>query len=158
MKWWAIVFVIGAFWISGCNGSGETVTPEKKNDGPLKQVDRILAEVESVARRNDDEEREVEEPVDGEDREQDKRRTEIPVAEPVPGKPGFVISPFNGKWIDVTGLPEGEAVADPHFPAAEKKYFRVPAIATPDDESEETPDEIPEDIPRPEPIEVPGVA
>ncbi|MGE9270823.1 MAG: hypothetical protein ACQKBU_08465 [Verrucomicrobiales bacterium] len=51
----------------------------------------------------------------------------IPTAEPVPNKPGFVISPYNGKWIDVTGLPVGEPVADPHFPSEEKKYFRVPA-------------------------------
>jgi len=50
----------------------------------------------------------------------------IPTAEPVPDKPGFVISPYNGKWIDVTGIAVGEAVADPDFPAEEKKYFRVP--------------------------------
>ena len=50
----------------------------------------------------------------------------IPTAQPVPDKPGFVISPYNGKWIDVTGIAVGEAVADPDFPAEEKKYFRVP--------------------------------
>lgn len=50
----------------------------------------------------------------------------IPTAEPVPDKPGFVISPFNGKWIDVSGIPVGETVADPDFPPEEKKYFRVP--------------------------------
>ena len=50
----------------------------------------------------------------------------VPVARPVPGRPGFVFSPFNNKLIDVEGIPSGRLVADPHYPAAEKKYFRVP--------------------------------
>ena len=50
----------------------------------------------------------------------------LPTAQPVPDKPGFVISPFNGKWIDVTDYPVGSTVADPHFPSDEKKYFLVP--------------------------------
>ena len=52
----------------------------------------------------------------------------IPVAEPLPDKPGFVKSPFNGQIIDVQGIPGGTIVADPMFPAAEKKYFRVPKL------------------------------
>ena len=51
-----------------------------------------------------------------------------PVAEPVPGQPGKVISPYNGKHIDVTGIPPGSLVADPTYPAEEKKHFRVPEI------------------------------
>lgn len=50
----------------------------------------------------------------------------IPTAEPVPDKPGFVISPYNGKWIDVTGMTVGSTAADPDFPPEEKKYFIVP--------------------------------
>lgn len=53
-------------------------------------------------------------------------KPERPTAKPVPDKPGFVISPFNGKWIDVTGIAPGTVVADPDFPAEEKKYFIVP--------------------------------
>ncbi|MEM9238205.1 MAG: hypothetical protein AAGB14_15645, partial [Verrucomicrobiota bacterium] len=49
----------------------------------------------------------------------------IPVAEPVPDKPGFVISPYNGKWIDVTGVEAGTLMEDPHS-KEEKKFFRVP--------------------------------
>lgn len=49
-----------------------------------------------------------------------------PVARPVPGKPGFVFSPFNNKIIDVKDIPSGTLVADPTYPASEKKYFRVP--------------------------------
>lgn len=51
---------------------------------------------------------------------------EIPVARPVPGKPGMVFSPFNNKIIDVKGIPSGRLVADPTYPASEKKHFRVP--------------------------------
>jgi len=58
-----------------------------------------------------------------------------PVAEAVPGKPGFVLSPFDGKVIDVREIPAGTLVADPSYPADEKRYFRVPewtvAPATP---------------------------
>jgi hypothetical protein len=53
-------------------------------------------------------------------------KTEIQVARPVPGKPGFVFSPFNNKVIDVKGIPSGRLVADPTYPASEKKHFRVP--------------------------------
>jgi hypothetical protein len=55
----------------------------------------------------------------------------VPVAKPVPDKPGFVISPYNGKWIDVTGVAPGELMLDPHFPAEEKKLFRVPEPVKP---------------------------
>ena len=51
---------------------------------------------------------------------------DIPVARPVPGKPGMVFSPFNNKVIDVKGIPSGRLVADPTYPASEKKHFRVP--------------------------------
>lgn len=49
-----------------------------------------------------------------------------PVAEPAPGQPGKVISPFNGQLIDVAGLEPGSLVADPTYPPEAKKHFRVP--------------------------------
>lgn len=49
-----------------------------------------------------------------------------PVAQAVPGKPGFVFSPFNNKIVDLTGIAPGTLVADPQYPAAEKKHFRAP--------------------------------
>lgn len=49
-----------------------------------------------------------------------------PVAAAVPGKPGFVFSPFNNKVVDVRGISSGTLVADPQYPAADKKHFRVP--------------------------------
>ena len=51
------------------------------------------------------------------------------VAAGVPGRPGYVFSPYNNKIVDVQGIPEGALVADPTYPSAEKKIFRVPAAA-----------------------------
>jgi hypothetical protein len=50
--------------------------------------------------------------------------TQFPVAKPVPGKPGFVYSPFesNGTMIDVTGYTSGTKVKDP----GTNKIFIVP--------------------------------
>ncbi len=49
---------------------------------------------------------------------------QFPVAKPVPGKPGFVYSPFesNGTMIDVTGYASGTKVKDP----GTNKIFIVP--------------------------------
>jgi hypothetical protein len=49
-----------------------------------------------------------------------------PVATAAPGKSGFVFSPYNNNVVDVRDIPSGTLVADPHYPASEKKYFRVP--------------------------------
>lgn len=48
------------------------------------------------------------------------------VANKVPGKEGFVFSPYNNKVVDVRDIPSGTLVQDPTYPAADKKYFRVP--------------------------------
>ena len=48
----------------------------------------------------------------------------FPTAKPVPGKPGFVISPYdsNGGYVDVTGYPPGSKAKDPYS----QKIFIVP--------------------------------
>jgi hypothetical protein len=51
---------------------------------------------------------------------------EIPIAAAIPEAPGMVYSPFNQKVVDVRDIPSGTLVQDPSFPAADKKYFRVP--------------------------------
>ena len=58
-------------------------------------------------------------------------RPDYPFANKVPGKDGFVFSPYNNKVIEVRDdqgrpIPSGTLVADPTYPPAEKKYFRVP--------------------------------
>lgn len=50
--------------------------------------------------------------------------TQLPTAKPVPGKPGYVFSPFdpNGGYVDVTGFTPGSKVKDPYS----GKVFLVP--------------------------------
>ena len=55
-----------------------------------------------------------------------KPRTDYPFANKVPGKEGFVFSPYNNKVVDVRDIPSGTLVMDPTYPPSEKKYFRVP--------------------------------
>ena len=52
--------------------------------------------------------------------------SDFPFATPVPGKEGFVFSPYNNKVVDVRDIASGQLVQDPTFPPAERKYFRVP--------------------------------
>src|SRR5438105_10539141 len=52
-----------------------------------------------------------------------------PYAKPVPGKPGFVISPYApySGYVDVRGIPPGEEVACPYTSSEKvKKIFLVP--------------------------------
>ena len=50
--------------------------------------------------------------------------TNLPYAKPVPGKPGYVFSPYdkNGGYVDVTGYSPGQKVKDPYS----GKVFLVP--------------------------------
>ena len=57
----------------------------------------------------------------------------LPVANLAPGRDGMVISPYSNKLVDVRGIRGGTLVADPTFPASEKKYFRVPVTFDPRD-------------------------
>jgi hypothetical protein len=51
-------------------------------------------------------------------------KLEFPTAKPVPGKPGYVFSPFDtsGRYVDVTGYTSGSKVKDPWT----DKIFIVP--------------------------------
>lgn len=52
------------------------------------------------------------------------QNADLPYAKPVPGKPGYVFSPFdkNGGYVDVTGYSPGQKVKDPYT----GKIFLVP--------------------------------
>ncbi len=78
---------------------------------------------EEIAERNDDRtpDRQASDP-----KPTTTKTTEYPVATPVVGKKGLVLSPYNAAMVDVRGIPSGTLVTDPTFPASEKKYFRVP--------------------------------
>jgi len=51
-------------------------------------------------------------------------QAQFPTAKPVPGKPGYVFSPFDpsGGYVDVTGYSSGQKVKDPYS----GKIFLVP--------------------------------
>ena len=51
-------------------------------------------------------------------------QAQFPTAKPVPGKPGYVFSPFDpsGGYVDVTGYTSGQKVKDPYS----GKIFLVP--------------------------------
>ena len=55
-----------------------------------------------------------------------KPKSDYPFGTPVPGKEGYVFSPYNNKLLDVRGIPSGTLVQDTTYPLTEKKYFRVP--------------------------------
>ncbi len=65
-------------------------------------------------------------PADKEKKTDPPKRVDYDFAKKAPGKEGFVLSPYNNKLIDVRGIASGTLVQDPTYPAAEKKYFRVP--------------------------------
>jgi hypothetical protein len=56
----------------------------------------------------------------------EKKPADYSVANKVPGKEGFVFSPYNNKVIDVRDMPSGTLVQDPTYTGAGKGYFRVP--------------------------------
>ena len=107
---------------TSCDKGHEAPTPAKGNSPPPRvgggdqrkhaSPDGHLDEKEAPVRK-------LREPRPG-------AKPDPPVATSVPGKPGFVFSPFNNKIIDVSGLPGGSLVADPSYPSEEQKHFRLP--------------------------------
>lgn len=55
-----------------------------------------------------------------------EKRPEWKFANKVPGKDGFVFSPYNNKVVDVRDIPSGTLVQDPTYTGEGKGYFRVP--------------------------------
>ncbi|MEY2479641.1 MAG: hypothetical protein QOI04_568 [Verrucomicrobiota bacterium] len=56
--------------------------------------------------------------------QQQQQAAQFPTAKAVPGKPGYVFSPFDSKggYVDVSGYPSGAKVKDPYA----NKIFLVP--------------------------------
>lgn len=118
--------------------------PDKpRNEGPPPQDETVTSQDQQKIQEQRDRMKEKEEkekiasetPDDtvekrgGETTTPDKpveKRGDYSFANPVPGKEGFVFSPYNNKVVDVRDIPSGTLVQDPTYPAAEKKYFRVP--------------------------------
>lgn len=52
--------------------------------------------------------------------------TEVPHALPVPGREGYVFSPFHNKVVDCKGFARGTLVFDPYDTEKPRRKFRVP--------------------------------
>lgn len=116
-------------------GPPPTPGPDVAQNGPQKTPEELKAEEERLKREQEalanengtaDTGPQIPDTMEDPDVGRPSTKPSTPVARPVPGKPGFVFSPFNNKIIDVKDIPSGTLVADPTYPASEKKYFRVP--------------------------------
>lgn len=116
--------------------------PDKpRNEGPPKQDETVSSQdqqkIQEQRDRMKEKQEQAEQTVDVPKEKPDSGTTTKPdkpdsgprdyaFANPVPGKEGFVFSPYNNKLVDVRDIPSGTLVQDPTYPASEKKYFRVP--------------------------------
>lgn len=108
---------------------GETVmSPEQQK---IKEQRELMEKKEQELKKQEEAANGLKKPEDTVTPPTDKPKADKPkgdyaFATPVPGKEGFVFSPYNNKLVDVRDIPSGTLVQDPTYPAAEKKYFRVP--------------------------------
>lgn len=93
---------------------------KKKQEGEIKkQQEATTTNVTETPRETAPSQQPTQPPVE-------QKRVDYAFANKVPGKDGFVFSPYNNKVVDVRDIPSGTLVQDPTYPASEKKYFRVP--------------------------------
>ena len=107
------------------------LTPEeeakkKEEEARLKAEEEIKKKAEEEAKKREIQNVDDQPPVNPPPPPPPGPRPDYPFANKVPGKDGFVFSPYNNKVVDVRDIASGTLVADPTYPAAEKKYFRVP--------------------------------
>lgn len=137
LKLLSILPLVGCFTFVSCYP-----LPDKpRTEGPPKKDETVTSEDQQKIQDQRDrmkEEKEQaeqtadipkEKPISGTTTPPDKPASgprDYAFANPVPGKEGFVFSPYNNKLVDVRDIPSGTLVQDPTYPASEKKYFRVP--------------------------------
>jgi len=51
---------------------------------------------------------------------------EVPLAQPIPGRDGYVFSPYGNRVVDCRGLASGTLVYDPYDTEEPRRKFRVP--------------------------------
>ncbi len=100
--------------------SEDQQTLQEQRDRMKEREERRLAEEKANGINNPDDDTTTSKP------KEETKKGDYAFATPVPGKEGFVFSPYNNKLVDVRDIPSGTLVQDPTYPAAEKKYFRVP--------------------------------
>jgi hypothetical protein len=116
-------------------GAATTATPEEMKKKTQEEMRKNKADDEMKKKQEQEQEQAASDP-----RREDpgsvtpppdpikpaEPKSDFPFANKVPGKDGFVFSPYNNKVVDVRDIPSGTLVQDPTYPASEKKYFRVP--------------------------------
>jgi hypothetical protein len=132
--------LVGCLAIASCypvpDGPRKPPTPDADKTVTSQDQQKIQAQRDEMKKR-DEEQKKTEEAADqlkkpeettttDKPAEEPKKKGDYAFATPVPGKEGFVFSPYNQKLVDVRDIPSGTLVQDPTYPAAEKKYFRVP--------------------------------
>ncbi len=132
----AITAAALAVVFSSCRPIGDPPPPEKPAVKQLTPEEEAKKKEEEERKKAEEElKKKAEEaangqrdlpPIDPTPPPVDPVRRDFPFANKVPGKDGFVFSPYNNKVVDVRDIPSGTLVQDPTYPAAEKKYFRVP--------------------------------
>lgn len=132
--------LVGCLALASCypvpDGPRKPRTPDADKTVTSQDQQKIQAQRDEMKKR-DEEQKKTQETADqlkkpeettttDKPAEEPKKKGDYAFATPVPGKEGFVFSPYNQKLVDVRDIPSGTLVQDPTYPAAEKKYFRVP--------------------------------
>lgn len=105
------------------NRAADTAMPA---DGQKKMADDVSSRADELKKKAESSERKITETIEDPLPTKPEPKAAVPVARRVPGRDGFVFSPYNNKMINVKDFASGTMVADPTYPPAEKKYFRVP--------------------------------
>ena len=127
-------------WIVSCTPAPEEAPPTPPTDVAAnpgaaaqdslseqkKKVDDTTSQADEMKTKEDEEKEKISETVEDPKPSKPETKAAVPVARRVPGRDGFVFSPYNNKMINVKDFASGTMVADPTYPPAEKKYFRVP--------------------------------
>ncbi len=134
-----VIIALGSLTLASCYPYDENPQKPVKKPEPQKTVtsaeqqkikaDRDRLKKREAAKREEirsTAERSTPDTTDNTPKPTVQPKREYDVANKVPGKEGFVFSPYNNKIVDVRDIPTGTLVQDPTFPAADKKYFRVP--------------------------------
>lgn len=133
------IVTLGCVLLASCYPYNEQANQKRATKPPQKTAAK--ADAQKLKEQEELKNKEQEEPKQGTNTDENPDSTtppgekskppveakrDYPFANKVPGKEGFVFSPYNNKVVDVRDIPSGTLVQDPTYPAAEKKYFRVP--------------------------------
>ncbi|MCX6878307.1 MAG: hypothetical protein NTW21_31515 [Verrucomicrobia bacterium] len=108
-----------------------TATTQTEQEKAKAQQEKLRKAAEAKKKQAEAGQPGTESPTTAEKLPEPPKRVDYEFAKKAPGKEGFVLSPYNNKIINTLDdagkpRPRGTLMADPTYPPAEKKYFRVP--------------------------------